>query len=148
MYEKGFAVSKKKPREATVSQNQDSPVSQEPEATPPVTEANNPLLAEVQSFLSKREELARKLAEEIAATEAKLAELRKTAASLFPESTPAVSPVGKDKKPVKKLPKAKPLVSAASTELASEATAPTEPAPPANAPASPSSDNADNTPID
>jgi hypothetical protein len=138
-------VSKKKPREAAVPQNEEAPVSQEPEAAPPVAEANNPLLAEVQSFLSKREELARKLAEEIAATEAKLAELRKTAASLFPESTPAATPMGKDKKPAKKLPKAKPL--AAAVEPASDTVATPEQTP-ASSPATPSSDHADNTPID
>ena len=41
-------------------------------------------MAEVESFLSRRDELARKLAEEIEATEKKLAELKKIAASLFP----------------------------------------------------------------
>lgn len=44
------------------------------------------LMAEVECFLSKRDELARKIADEIEATERKLAELKKTAASLFPES--------------------------------------------------------------
>jgi hypothetical protein len=49
-------------------------------------EPTHPLMAEVETFLSKRDELARKLAEEIEATEKKLAELRKIAASLFPEN--------------------------------------------------------------
>jgi len=42
-------------------------------------------MAEVQSFLSRRDELARKLSEEIEVTEKKLAELRSTLASLFPD---------------------------------------------------------------
>lgn len=42
------------------------------------------LAGEVQSFLSRRVELARKLAQEIEATEKKLAELKRTAALLFP----------------------------------------------------------------
>ncbi len=45
----------------------------------------DPLMKEVQSFLGQRAALAKKLAEEIAALEAKLAELKKTAALLFPE---------------------------------------------------------------
>jgi len=65
-----------------------------------------PLLAEVQSFIQRREELARKLAEEIRATEARLAELKRTAAALFPEN--AATAANKEKR-AKKLPKAKPL---------------------------------------
>ena len=79
----------------------------------PDNEVATPLLAEVQSFLSKRDELARKLAEEIAATEAKLAELKRTAASLFPETAiTTANTAGKDKKS-KRLPRAKPLPSKA-----------------------------------
>ena len=59
----------------------------------------------MQSFLAQREELAKKLAEEIAATEQKLAELKKTAAQLFPETVTAAAP--KDKK-AKKVSKPKP----------------------------------------
>ena len=44
------------------------------------------LTEEVQSFLNRRSELARKLAQEIEATEKKLAELKHTAALLFPEN--------------------------------------------------------------
>ena len=61
------------------------------------------MLDEVQSFLAQREELAKKLAEEIAATEQKLADLKKTAAQLFPETASAP----KDKKS-KKVSKPKP----------------------------------------
>ena len=57
-----------------------------------------PLMAEVETFLSKRDELARRFAEEIVATEQKLAELKKTAASLFPESVSGQSSQ-KTKKP-------------------------------------------------
>jgi hypothetical protein len=67
-----------------------------------------PLLAEVQSFIQRRSELAKKLTDEIAATEAKLAELKRTAAALFPENNRAAPAASKDKK-TKKLPKAKPL---------------------------------------
>lgn len=45
----------------------------------------NPLMDEIQTFMTLRDELARKLAAEIEATEQKLAELRETAASLFPQ---------------------------------------------------------------
>lgn len=61
------------------------------------------LVAEVQSFLSKRGELAEKLAREIEATEKKLEELKRTAALLLP--LPAVAapaePARADKKPKK-----------------------------------------------
>lgn len=43
------------------------------------------LTGEVQTFLSKRDELAQKLAREIEITEKKLAELKHSAAMLFPE---------------------------------------------------------------
>ena len=44
------------------------------------------LTEEVQSFLDRRSELARKLAQEIDATEKKLAELKRAAGLLFPEN--------------------------------------------------------------
>lgn len=103
-------MAKKRPR--------DSETVNAPEPTPAATDATNPpeppesraaegptLLEEVQSFLAQREELAKKLAEEIAATEQKLADLKKTAAQLFPE-TVAAAP--KDKK-AKKVSKPKPV---------------------------------------
>lgn len=68
--------------------------------------------SEVQAFLGMRDELAKKLADEIAATEQRLAELKKTAALLFPDSA------AKDKK-VKK-PKAKKPSTAASDSAAGE----------------------------
>jgi hypothetical protein len=82
-----------------------------------------PLLAEVQSFIERREELSRKLADEIAATEARLVELKRTAAALFPESA-ASATAPKDKKP-KKLVRAKAIpakaaVSAESSEPPAE----------------------------
>lgn|GEM_PF-4402476 len=69
--------------------------SETPAAAP---EPAHPLMAEVESFLSKRDELARKLALEIEATEKKLAELKKTAASLFPEAATHEQPDKKAKK--------------------------------------------------
>lgn len=115
-------MSKKKRRVTTVTAPKDvSPssdsTSNKPAVAPEgplitaVAEPATPLLAEVQSFLSRRDELARKLADEIAATEAKLEELRRTAAAFFPENAKAAGPT-KDKKP-KKLVKAKPLPSKA-----------------------------------
>jgi hypothetical protein len=53
------------------------------------------VLEEIQAFLAQRAELARKLTEEIEATEKKLAELRQTAALLMP---PSASRIGKEKK--------------------------------------------------
>jgi len=47
---------------------------------------------EVEAFLAQRQQLAQKLAEEIAATEQKLAELKRTAAALFPPESPAPAP--------------------------------------------------------
>lgn len=75
-----------------------------PDVTPPVEppvpviEQPHPLMAEVESFLSKRDELAQKLALEIEATEKKLAELKKTAASLFPETAGGAPADRKSKK--------------------------------------------------
>lgn len=84
-----------------------APAATSPAASAPAEPAT-PLIAEVHSFLSKRDELATKLSDEIAATEAKLIELRQTAAALFPEKAAAAPAAAKDKK-AKKLPKAKPL---------------------------------------
>src|SRR4051812_6282147 len=63
----------------------------------PSASKTDSLSGEVQSFLSKRDELADKLAREIEATEKKLAELKRSAALLFPEKysaghTPPESP--------------------------------------------------------
>lgn len=118
-------MSKKKPRETAVITTIEDSAPEEVSSPNATTEtaggdAGSPLLAEVQSFLNKREELARKLADEIAATETKLAELKKTAAALFPESTP-VAQLVKDKKVPKKLPKAKPLPPKATEESATVA---------------------------
>ena len=74
------------------------------------------IMDRVQAFLALRTELAANLAAEIEATEKKLAELRKTAALLFPEST-SVAPV-KDKKPKKP---AKPKVISRTDDQVSEA---------------------------
>ncbi len=71
----------------------------------------DPLMQEVRAFLDHRSVLARKLAEEIAATEKKLAELKRTAAQLFPENQS--EPSAKDRKGKK--PKPKPVVKAEST---------------------------------
>lgn len=85
------------------------PVAPEATAAEPV----DPLMAEVESFLNKRDELARRIADEIAATEEKLAELKKTAASLFPESLNSDESIQKPKKPKPK-PASKADASAAS----------------------------------
>jgi hypothetical protein len=72
-----------------------------PELDPPtdISEPSDPLMEEVQSFLNLRDELARKLATEIDALEEKLAELKKTAASLFPGSDSDSTGDRKAKKP-------------------------------------------------
>lgn len=62
------------------------------------------LMDEIQSFMTLREELSQKLASEIEATELKLAELKETAASLFPQATD-VAEEKKAKKPKPKVPK-------------------------------------------
>lgn len=66
-------------------------------------DVQEPLMEEVQSFFHKRAELARKLADEIEATEQKLAELKRTAAMLFPENGNGNGQ--KDRKPKKPKPK-------------------------------------------
>lgn len=85
---------------------------------PALAPATLPLHAEIAAFLARREELSRKVAEEIAATELKLAELRQTAALLVAESKeqPAkdrkpkklklksVSPAGREEKPAAESP--------------------------------------------
>jgi len=60
------------------------------------------LISEVQSFLERREELSRQLAEEIEATEKRLVELRRTASLLQAEAAVDSS---KDRKPKKAKPK-------------------------------------------
>src|SRR5688572_15272591 len=99
-------MSKKKRRVTTVTAPKDVSRSTDsapnkPAAAPEgeliTAEPANPLLAEVQSFLNRRDELARKLADEIAATEAKLEELRRTAAAFFSENA-RVAGAAKDKK--------------------------------------------------
>ncbi len=108
-------VSTKSPAPSKDSAKEALKETSNPAATPKAPEealnsspaAGTPLLAEVQSFIQKREELARKLADEIAATETKLAELKRTAAALFPENAAPVS-APKEKK-AKKLVRAKPL---------------------------------------
>ncbi|HEY4261608.1 MAG TPA: hypothetical protein VGM98_15670 [Schlesneria sp.] len=64
----------------------------------------DPLMAEVEAFLSKRDELAQKIAGEIEALEQKLAELKETAASLFPDSAGGGQSAPKPKKPKPKAP--------------------------------------------
>ncbi len=107
-------MAKKRHRDTqTVNAPEPTPIASEAATAPPPPESESPtaapaapsLLDEVQSFLAQREELAKKLAEEIAATEQKLVELKKTAAQLFPETAAAAAP--KDKK-AKKVSKPKP----------------------------------------
>jgi hypothetical protein len=86
---------------ATASDLAETPAA--PASVAPAEAPDDPLLSEVQSFLSKRAELAQKLADEIAATEKKLAELKETAALLFPEHHGNGQ---KERKPKKAKPKA------------------------------------------
>lgn len=82
------------PISSVSTEQQSEPVTREST----ITESDS-LMAEVESFLSKRDELAQKFAEEIEATELKLAELKKTAASLFPENAGSGAASQKAKKP-------------------------------------------------
>ncbi len=72
----------------------------------------DPLMADVKTFLSKRDELARKFAEEIDALEQRLAELKETAASLFPEN---LNSGQSDRKPKKPKPKSSPKTESTSS---------------------------------
>ncbi|MDB5342321.1 MAG: hypothetical protein JWP89_698 [Schlesneria sp.] len=76
----------------------------------------DPLMAEVESFLSKRDELARKIAAEIETLEQKLSELKETAASLFPETAG-----GGPSSPKPKKTKPKPTVKSEATSSADSA---------------------------
>lgn len=69
------------------------------DAAESVEEPGHPLMEEVQSFLNLRDELARKLAAEIEMMEEKLAELKRTAASLFPSGDADSAADRKAKKP-------------------------------------------------
>lgn len=98
----------KKQHQETVSVKaaDETPVpSVSPEVQTPVEPASepeshvDPLMAEVEAFLSKRDELAQKIAGEIEALEQKLAELKETAASLFPDSAGGGQAAPKPKKP-------------------------------------------------
>lgn len=79
--------------------------------------STEPLLAEVQSFLAKRIELARRMKEEIAATELRLEQLRRNLASLMPERAVVVA---KDKKLKKVKPIVAPIPPKPETESAQE----------------------------
>ncbi len=66
------------------------------------TASSDPLLEEVQQFLSRRAELASRLTQEIEATEKKLVDLKRTVAMLFPETESSTSSKDrKAKKPAK-----------------------------------------------
>lgn len=60
-----------------------------------------PLMDEIQTFMSMRDELAQKLAAEIEAAERRLEELKSTAAALFPQNNKPID----DKKAKKPKPK-------------------------------------------
>lgn len=112
---------KKQHRETSfVKAAEETPTAGVSSEVPPQTESPavldeqvDPLMAEVEAFLSKRDELAQKIAAEIEATEQKLAELKETAASLFPDSGGNGASNAKPKKPKPKAPaKAEPTSSA------------------------------------
>lgn len=114
-------MSKKKPAEANADNSAPEAASEVPSEMavgPPaerrerssgdsqeVAEPTATLISEVQSFLERREELSRKLAEEILATEKRLADLRRTAGLLQVEGT---ADPARDRKPKKAKPKAAP----------------------------------------
>ncbi len=90
----------KKSRKSTIVE--EASISAEHNSSEPALPAQpsecRPLMDEVQAFLTMRTELAKKVAEEIEATERKLADLKKTAAMLVAETS---SSVAKEKKPKK-----------------------------------------------
>jgi hypothetical protein len=91
---------------AGASKSSSASTHSEPEMSVHALTQGDPLVDEVQSFVAKRSELAKKVAEEIKTTEKKLAELRKTAAMLSPDSGGAAAP--KERKPAPKERKPKP----------------------------------------
>lgn len=99
-------MSKKKNRLSNTVEPTTSEAAETSPAAAPLTSAaptsaapaSFPLRDEITAFLAKREELAQKVADEIAATEKKLAELKQTAALLLAESK---EPPVKDRKPKK-----------------------------------------------
>jgi hypothetical protein len=93
------AASAAVPAEPPPAETANGPQSAAPQSAAPSARPAEPLLDEVQTFLSRRAELAQKLADEIAATEQRLVELKQTAAMLFPES--ATPTAAKDRKPKK-----------------------------------------------
>ncbi len=102
----------------------------------PSVEELGALAGEVQSFLDKRIELARKLSQEIDATEKKLAELKRTAAALFPEGSAESDsererPERKPKKPAAKSVRLSQPEPSESTPPASTETEPPAASPPA-----------------
>ncbi len=99
-------MAKGKQREASVEESSGEP---SPPENQEVVSTPDPLAAEVEAFLNQRTALAARITEEIAATETRLAELRKTLAMLLPDS--AESSGGKDRKPKKAKPKESPRTS-------------------------------------
>ena len=75
------------------------------EQVPRPAEPIDPLMDEVQTFLNLRDELSKKLAAEIETLEQKLADLKQTAASLFPGGSADAPEEKKAKKPKPKPPK-------------------------------------------
>ncbi|WP_373652500.1 hypothetical protein [Schlesneria sp. DSM 10557] len=97
-------MAKKRPQEGSESSPIEADLSPMKEAIiieDLAGEAPANLKSEIETFISLRDELARKLADEIAATELKLAQLRETAASLFPRTSDSPE----DKKAKKPKPK-------------------------------------------
>lgn len=89
--------------EAIMNEGTSSDTQVVTEQLPSSAEPIHPLIEEVECFYILRAELHRKLSVEIHATEHKLAELKKTAASLFPEE---YGEPPQDKKAKKQKPKA------------------------------------------
>lgn len=104
---KWLVVSKNKRRDSKSSEIDDDSL---PATVDDGSLSSDPLLEEVQQFLSKRAELANRLSQEIEATEKKLIELKRTVAMLFPETES--TPVSKERK-AKKPSKTKPTKTAA-----------------------------------
>jgi hypothetical protein len=112
-------------RKQTEELENDPTDAPEAEAFAPSPQELGPLAEEVQSFLDRRGELARKLAAEIEATERKLAELRRTAAALFPEG-PAEEERDRPERKPRKSAKVMKIAEEEAPEVADEEPAPVD----------------------
>jgi hypothetical protein len=100
----------------------------EPEMSVHAVTQDEALVSEVQTFVAKRGELAKKLSDEIKSTEKKLAELKKTAAMLSTEPSSAAPKEPKPRPTKRKARRKKAAKKAPKPELAPIPETPEQPA--------------------